>query len=110
MHLEYTWNIFRNGSHVGPQTRSQKAEEDLNFIIFSNHKKNMEKPLTHGGQTIHYSTINVSSKKSKRKFLNTQRQMKMETQQCKILGKQQSSKREVYSDTGLPLETRKVSI
>ena len=70
MHLKYTWNILWNGSHVGPQTRSQKTEEDLNFIIFSNHKKNMEK-LTHGGQTIHYSTINVSSKKSKRKkFLN----------------------------------------
>ena len=48
--------------------------------------------------------------KSKRKSENTLIQMKMETQHSKICGMQQSSsKREVYSDTGLPQETRKIS-
>ena len=37
------------------------------------------------------------------------RQMKMETQHSKIYGMQQNSKREIYSDSGLPQETRKIS-
>ena len=41
---------------------------------------------------------------------NTQRQMKMKTQQFKTYGIQQKqSKGEVYSDTNLPQETRKIS-
>ena len=37
------------------------------------------------------------------------RQMKMETQHSKIYGMKQNSKREIYSDSGLPQETRKIS-
>ena len=40
---------------------------------------------------------------------NTLREMKMETQHSKIYGTHRSSsKREVYSETGLPQETRKI--
>ena len=49
-------------------------------------------------------------KKSKRKSENTSRLMKMETQLPKSMGcSKSSSKREVYSDTSLPQETRKIS-
>ena len=42
--------------------------------------------------------------------INTWKQMKMKTQKSKTFGIQQSSyKREVYSNTGLPQEARKVS-
>ena len=37
------------------------------------------------------------------------RQMKMETQHSKIYEMEQNSKREIYSDKGLPQETRKIS-
>ena len=48
--------------------------------------------------------------KSKRKSENTLRQMTMRTQPYKIYGMQQnSSKREVHSDMGLPQEIRKIS-
>ena len=48
-------------------------------------------------------------KKSKRKSESIMRQMKMETQHSKIYEMQQNSKREIYSDKGLPQETRKIS-
>ena len=53
---------------------------------------------------------NESKKKSKRKSENISRQKKMETQHSKIYGCSKSnSKREVYSNTGLPQEIRKTS-
>ena len=48
-------------------------------------------------------------KKSKRKSESILRQIKMEAQHSKIYGMQQNSKREIYSDAGLPQETRKIS-
>ena len=49
-------------------------------------------------------------KKKKRKLENTSKQIKMEPQFPKIYGvKKNSSKTEVYSDTDLPQETRKIS-
>ena len=49
-------------------------------------------------------------KKSEKKSENTLRQMKMETKLSKIYGtSKSSSKREVYSEAGLPQETREIS-
>ena len=49
-------------------------------------------------------------KKSKRKSENTLKQMKIKTQLSKIHGMQQNSfKRAVYSISGLPEDTRKIS-
>ena len=46
-----------------------------------------------------------------RRSRNTLREMKMETQHSKIyVTHKSSSKREVYSETGLPQETRKTQI
>ena len=46
----------------------------------------------------------------KKKSENTQRQIKIKTQQPKIYGRQQScSKKEVYSNTRLSLESKKIS-
>ena len=50
------------------------------------------------------------TKKSKRKSKTTWKQMTMETQQPKTYGMQQKQfKREVYSNTILPQETRNIS-
>ena len=49
-------------------------------------------------------------KKSKRKSENTLRLMKMKHNFSKSMGcSESSSKRKVYSNTGLPQETRKIS-
>ena len=49
-------------------------------------------------------------RKSKKKSEFTSREMKLETQHSKIYGySKSSSKKEIYSDTDLPQETRKIS-
>ena len=53
---------------------------------------------------------NGSMRKSKKKSEFTSREMKLETQHSKIYGySKSSSKKEIYSDTDLPQETRKIS-
>ena len=54
--------------------------------------------------------MNGSTKKSKKKFKNTWRQMKWKHKNPKCLGcNKNSSKTEDYIDVDLPQETRKIS-
>ena len=54
--------------------------------------------------------MKAGKKKLKQGKKNAQRQIKVEIQQFKIYGpSKSSSKREVYSNTGLPQEIRKIS-
>ena len=53
---------------------------------------------------------NGSMRKSRRKLKNTLKQMTMKTQPLKTMGCCESSAhREIYSNTGLPQKTRKIS-
>ena len=72
-----------------------------------NHKKKFKKNTNTWRLN---NMLKGSTRKSKQKFKNTQKQMKTKTQWSKPLGCSKSChKREVYSNTGLPLETRNIS-
>ena len=73
-----------------------------------NYRKKNAKPTN--VQRLNYTLLkqqcNYLMKKSNSKSENSSEQMRMKTQPFKLYGMQQSSKRKVYSDTGLPEETK----